>query len=146
QGTCDRTSPRCGGQAGSTGPRCLHRRARRPHRPSARSRRPMSPIRGILFDKDGTLIDFNATGAAVARKMALRAAGGNAARADLLLAQSGFDAAAGRVRADSVFPAGTNADVVALWHPEVAQENLAQVVAEYDAITADEVPASAVAL
>lgn len=106
----------------------------------------MSRIRGILFDKDGTLIDFNATWAAVARKMALRAAGGNAARADLLLAQSGFDAAAGRFRADSVFAAGTNADVVALWHPEVAQENLAQVVAEYDAITAEEGAASAVAL
>ncbi|HHY85146.1 MAG TPA: redoxin domain-containing protein, partial [Verrucomicrobia bacterium] len=42
-----------------------------------------------IIDKDGTLIDFNATWAAVARKMALRAAGGNAARADLLLAQSG---------------------------------------------------------
>ena len=60
----------------------------------------MSRIRGILFDKDGTLTDFNATWAAVARKMALRAASGDAAHADRLLDLSGFDAAS---RSFSVF-------------------------------------------
>ena len=35
----------------------------------------MADIRGILFDKDGTLIDFHATWFAAADVMALRAAG-----------------------------------------------------------------------
>jgi phosphoglycolate phosphatase len=106
----------------------------------------MSRIRGILFDKDGTLIDFNATWNAVARKMALRAAAGDAARAARLLDLSGFDTTAGRFRADSVFAAGTNADIVALWHPEVTADDLSRVVAEYDELTAQEGAASAVAL
>ena len=106
----------------------------------------MSRIRAILFDKDGTLIDFNATWAAVARKMALRAADGDEAHADRLLDQSGFDLVTGRFRADSVFAAGTNAEVVALWHPHLQREELAETVAIYDAVTAREGAASAVAL
>lgn len=105
-----------------------------------------SRIRGLLFDKDGTLIDFNATWAAVARKMAMHAAGGDEARADRLLDLSGFDIASGAFRPDSVFAAGTNADIVALWHPHSDREELAATVAMYDALTAREGAASAVAL
>lgn len=101
-------------------------------------------IRGILFDKDGTLIDFDATWAAVARRMAMEAAAGDTARADFLLDQSGLDLATGRFRADSVFAAGTNAEVVELWHPELPRAELAGMVARYDAITAREGAASAV--
>jgi len=103
-------------------------------------------IRGILFDKDGTLIDFDATWAAVARKMALTAAAGDEDAAGRLLDLSGFDAASGRFRADSVFAAGTNAEVVALWHPRLDPEALAETVAAYDAVSAREGAASAVAL
>ena len=106
----------------------------------------MSRIRAILFDKDGTLIDFNATWAAVARKMAMTASGGDASHADLLLDRSGFDIATGCFRPDSVFAAGTNADVVSLWHPHLEREDLADTVAMYDVITAREGAASAVAL
>lgn len=106
----------------------------------------MATIRGILFDKDGTLIDFNATWAAVARRMAMEAAGGDADRADYLLDLSGFDLAAGTFRADSVFAAGTNAEVVALWHPDTTQDELPTLIARYDAITAREGAACAVAL
>lgn len=106
----------------------------------------MSRIRGILFDKDGTLIDFNETWAAVARKMAMTAAGGDPLHADRLLEMSGFDHVNGRFRADSVFAAGTNAEIVALWHPQLEQAELAETVAMYDALTAREGAASAVAL
>lgn len=106
----------------------------------------MSRIRAILFDKDGTLIDFDATWATVAHKMAMTAAGGDAAHADVLLDRSGFDIAAGRFRPDSVFAAGTNADVVSLWHPHLEREELAETVTMYDVISAREGAASAVAL
>jgi phosphoglycolate phosphatase len=106
----------------------------------------MSRIRGILFDKDGTLIDFNATWSAVARKMAMQAAEGDAVHADRLLDISGFDHATGTFRADSVFAAGTNAEVVALWHPHLESGALAETVAKYDVLTAREGAASAVAI
>ena len=106
----------------------------------------MASIRGILFDKDGTLIDFDATWTAVARRMAMEAANGDTLRADYLLDLSGLDLAAGKFRADSVFAAGTNAEVVALWHPDTTQDELPGLVARYDAITAREGAACAVAL
>lgn len=104
------------------------------------------PIRGILFDKDGTLVDFEATWATLARSMALKAADGDAARADFLLDQSGLDLATNRFRADSIFAAGTNADVVELWHPHLEGEALATTIARFDAWTAVEASKSAVAL
>jgi phosphoglycolate phosphatase len=106
----------------------------------------MAAIRGILFDKDGTLIDFNATWGAVARKMALAAAGDDTSRADYLLDLSGYDRATGKFRPDSVFAAGTNAEVVALWHPDVTQDELPALIENYDAFTAREGAACAVAL
>ena len=42
----------------------------------------MPDIKGILFDKDGTLVDFQKTWFAIGDRMALRAAGGDRARAD----------------------------------------------------------------
>ena len=104
------------------------------------------PIRGILFDKDGTLVDFEATWAALARKMALLAAEGDDARADILLEQSGLDLATNRFKADSVFAAGTNADVVELWHPHLSGDALAATIARFDAWTAIEASRSAVPL
>ena len=106
----------------------------------------MSRIRAILFDKDGTLIDFNATWAAVARTMALQAASGDIVQADRLLDMSGLDLVTGGFRPDSIFAAGTNADIVALWHPHLDREELTATVAMYDALTAREGAASAVAL
>ena len=104
------------------------------------------PIRGVLFDKDGTLVDFEATWAILARKMALLAADGDAARADILLEQSGLDLATNRFRADSIFAAGTNADVVELWHPHLDGPELAATVERFDRWTAVEASKSAVPL
>lgn len=106
----------------------------------------MRKIRGALFDKDGTIIDFNATWAAVARRLAFEAAGGDKARTEALLILSGYDPATGRFQADSVFAAGTNAEVVELWNPGLARDELARMTARYNEITAREGAASAVAL
>lgn len=106
----------------------------------------MMAIRGVLFDKDGTLVDFEATWASLARRMALKAAEGDEARAAFLLEQSGLDLATNRFKADSIFAAGTNADVVELWHPHLEGDALAAAVARFDAWTAVEASKGAVPL
>ncbi len=72
-------------------------------------------IKGILFDKDGTLLDYVATWMPLNHKAALAAAGGDQGLADRLLAAGGYDAAAERVRAGSLLAAGTNREIAACW-------------------------------
>ncbi|MGY6706804.1 MAG: HAD family hydrolase [Rhizobiaceae bacterium] len=103
-------------------------------------------IKGVLLDKDGTLIDFDATWHAVALRMALEAAGGESAMAASLLERAGFDVAAGRFRADSVFAAGTNADIVDMWHPELGREARRERISHFDKVTASEGASQAVAV
>jgi phosphoglycolate phosphatase len=103
-------------------------------------------IKGILFDKDGTLVDFQATWFAIGDLMALRAAGGDRQRADALLAAAGYDFARHRFKADSVFASGTNADVVALWYPDVPLAERRAMVAGFDTFTAEQGAAQSVPL
>lgn len=98
----------------------------------------MADIRGILFDKDGTLVDFQATWFAIGDLLALRAADGDRARADALLAIAGYDFAAHRFKADSVFAAGTNADIVALWYPGLDDAGRQAMTRHFDTFTAAE--------
>jgi len=103
-------------------------------------------IRGILFDKDGTLVDFQKTWLAIGDRLALQAADGDRERADALLACAGYDFAARRFRADSVFAAGTNADIVALWYPMASEAERRTLVSGFDVFTADEGASGSVAL
>lgn len=89
-------------------------------------------MRGILFDKDGTLLDFEATWTPVLKRLALQAAGGDPERAARLLDEGGLDAATGKFRAGSVIGAGTNALIVELWHPELSGPELAEAIAAMD--------------
>jgi phosphoglycolate phosphatase len=89
-------------------------------------------IKGILFDKDGTLIDFDRTWFEVADLMALKAANGSRSRADHLLIEAGYDFGTRRFKADSVFAAGTNADVIALWYPGQSPAERQATVEDYD--------------
>ena len=106
----------------------------------------MPGIKGILFDKDGTLIDFHATWFAIGDLLALQAADGDRARADDLLMAAGYDFDSGGFRADSVFAAGTNADVVELWYPQAEADERRKIVAYLDAFTASEGAAQSVSL
>jgi len=72
-------------------------------------------IKGILFDKDGTLLDYVATWMPLNRAAALEAAGGDPGLAARLLAAVGYDAAADRVRSGSLLAAGTNREIAARW-------------------------------
>ena len=70
-------------------------------------------IRGLLFDKDGTLIDYHASWMPINRQVALFAADGDLALADRLLTHGGYDAATGRVRANTPLAAGTPDEIAA---------------------------------
>lgn len=96
----------------------------------------MTAIKGILFDKDGTLVDFQATWHAIGDLMALKAARGDRALADAMMDKAGYDLAAGRFRGDSVFAAGTNSDIVALWYPNLTEGERLAMIDEFDHITA----------
>lgn len=106
----------------------------------------MQGIRGILFDKDGTLTDFQATWFAIGDRMALEAAGGDRAAADALLAAAGYDFERRCFRADSVFAAGTNEDIIALWYPQLDARMRQKMMAGFNEITAEQGAAQAVAL
>ncbi len=90
-------------------------------------------IRAILFDKDGTLLDFEATWGPMYRALALELAGGDAARALAMLVAGGLDAATGRVRSGSVLGAGTSAEMVALWFPALDAAAAVALAASIDA-------------
>jgi phosphoglycolate phosphatase len=98
----------------------------------------LSSIKGILFDKDGTLVDFQATWFAIGDLLALQAAGGDRARANALMEAAGYDFGKKCFKADSVFAAGTNADIVALWYPQAAAEDRRKMTIGFDRFTAEE--------
>jgi len=81
----------------------------------------MSGIKGILFDKDGTLFDFAATWEAWAQAFLTRLSKGDIGRATELGAMVGFDFTLHRFWKDSIVIAGTPADVVAVLSPHVPE-------------------------
>jgi phosphoglycolate phosphatase len=74
---------------------------------------PRAPLKAILFDKDGTLVDFDRTWAETNRKSALLAADGDAALADRLLRACGMDPQTGATSGDSMFAAANAAEIAA---------------------------------
>ncbi|TPI48921.1 HAD family hydrolase [Mesorhizobium sp. B2-9-1] len=106
----------------------------------------MADIKGILFDKDGTLVDFNATWLGVADFMAMDAAEGDRWKADRLLAAAGFDFVTKRFKPDSIFASGSNMDVVELWFPRLSEEDQMHAVSRFNEITSAQGSAMAVAL
>ncbi|HMQ58093.1 MAG TPA: HAD family hydrolase [Rhizobiaceae bacterium] len=78
-----------------------------------RSTRPGSAIRAVLFDKDGTLIDFHRTWGPINRQAALFASRGDGALAEAILADCGMDSTTGITRADSLFAAANPREIAA---------------------------------
>ncbi|MEO1637799.1 MAG: HAD family hydrolase [Pseudomonadota bacterium] len=71
----------------------------------------MSAVKGIVFDKDGTLFDFNATWVAWAESFLLKLAGNDRARARQIGSEIGFDLDQRRFDPHSVVIAGTPEEV-----------------------------------
>ena len=72
-------------------------------------------IRGVLFDKDGTLLDFAATWLPVLREAAAAAAADHPQLILPLLEAGGSDERTGRVRSGSLLAAGSTAEICAAW-------------------------------
>lgn len=106
----------------------------------------LKAIRAILFDKDGTLIDFDRTWFTVSWNLAQRTANGDEQRARSLLDAGGYDWEASRFRANSVIAAGTVEDIVQLWHPDIDEADIKAKINEFDTYTVAEGARSAVAI
>ncbi len=89
-------------------------------------------MNGILFDKDGTLLDFEATWLPVLQVFARELAHGDEATAEAMLIRGGFDPASGRFRAGSTIAAGTSVDLARLWYPTLDGDALGAIVARID--------------
>lgn len=92
---------------------------------------PIAQIRGLLFDKDGTLLDFNRTWFDVVMRLAQTVAPGDEDARQLVEA-GGYDWNTGRFRSGSVVAAGTVADLVDLWHPPGSDADRAAQVATFE--------------
>ena len=68
-------------------------------------------ISGILFDKDGTLLDFAKSWEPVNRRCAHYAADGNQALADTLMRACGMDPETGETEGDSLFAASSTGEI-----------------------------------
>lgn len=79
-------------------------------------------IRGILFDKDGTILDYWRTWVPVNREAALYAAGGDQALARELLRLGGHDPETDRITPGAPLAAGDFMDIAEAFaaHPDVA--------------------------
>lgn len=84
----------------------------------------MTTIRGLLFDKDGTLIDFFATWGAAYQAVAAEIAAmtGDPNKADDLLRLGGYDPATGVLDPASLLACGTNDEIAALWSGHLGVE------------------------
>ena len=103
-------------------------------------------FKAILFDKDGTLVDFNGTWLTLYRKLALEVANGDISMADHLLEIGGFDFAAGRFIAGSELAAGTTDTIVRLWINEKSGAAFAFWKARLDRAFVEEGPEAAIAV
>ena len=81
-------------------------------------------IKGVLFDKDGTLIDVNATWVPIYREVLKELFATDEAGAEAIMARAGYDPATGKFRAGSLLAGGTTRQIAATWWPELAGEAL----------------------
>jgi phosphoglycolate phosphatase len=77
----------------------------------------LPPPRGLLFDKDGTLLDYHETWMPANRAVAARLSAGDADLAAELLQRGGWDPGSGRVGSGTPLAAGDLSDIAAAWAP-----------------------------
>lgn len=91
------------------------------------------PIRGVLFDKDGTLFDFTATWRAYVFELLEVLAPGDSALQARLGADVGFDHDSGAFTPGSLIVAGATGDIAQAWAQRLPAWSPARIVAAADA-------------
>jgi len=94
-------------------------------------------MRGILFDKDGTLLDFEASWSGVYRELCLDLAAGDASAAEAMLLAGGLDPVTRRFRSGATLAAGTTVDIVRVWYPEFSDDEERAMVERIDRVFHD---------
>lgn len=94
-------------------------------------------IKGVLFDKDGTLFDFQKSWAPINLAAGRHGAAGNEALRKELLAIGGVDPATGYAAADGLFAAGNAAEIAAAWVAAGSPFRLEALTAALDTIFLD---------
>lgn len=89
-------------------------------------------IRAILFDKDGTLLDFDKSWAPINRSTASWAARGNPELAVRLMEVAGFNPETEKTRSGSLYAAGNTAEIAQAWRDAGVGLALPVLVAELD--------------
>ncbi|KAA9005703.1 HAD family hydrolase [Histidinibacterium aquaticum] len=90
-------------------------------------------LEGIVFDKDGTLYDFNATWGAWTLSMLREETGGDPATVEALAEILGYDTARRRFRKDSIVVAHTIAEVADTILPLLPHARRGDLIARMDA-------------
>jgi len=98
--------------------------------------KPPKPIRGIVFDKDGTLFDFNATWGAWAATVIQSETEGDTQRRDLLAQALGFDLTAKRFHPSSLAIASPARDIVLAAMPYLKETSIDVVLERWNALAA----------
>ncbi len=91
-------------------------------------------MRGVLFDKDGTLLDFEASWSGVFRELCLGLSEGNPDAAEAMLIAGGLDPVTRRFRSGATLAAGTTVDIVKVWYPEFSDDEERAMVERIDRI------------
>lgn len=94
-------------------------------------------MRGLLFDKDGTLIDFEASWAPLYRTLTLQLCEGNEELAAAMLVTGGLHPEHGTFRSGSVLAAGNARDIAIFWFPSLLGAELDAMVARIDQVFFD---------
>jgi phosphoglycolate phosphatase len=89
--------------------------------------------RGVVFDKDGVLVDFHATWTPAIVDFAHSEAAGDRERAGELLKRVGYEATSGTFLSGSVWAAGNARDLAAAWLPNAELEAHAALISRLDA-------------
>lgn len=89
-------------------------------------------IAGVLFDKDGTLIDVNRTWVPIYRHMLAELFGTSEDGAEALMEKAGFDRASGRFRPNSPLAGGTTRQLIDIWWPGLDAAGIAEKVQTLD--------------